>query len=149
MTNEPLGKKYRRLMDSFERHKGSLEEQAKRFVKNPKAELQKIEDHNKKISQIMKIMVKRNNDGIKYEISSKIDMAINLYEENLTDEFFGLHPYERLMILYRKRKQYNDEIRVIKKVIDIFASDQRYQKNVEKYKNRLVKANSLLNKYEV
>lgn len=141
MNNEPLGKKYRRLMDSFERNKGSLEEQAKRFAKNPKEELEKIKAHNKEISQILNVMVSRNNTGIKFEKENKIESAIKLYEQNVSDEFFGTHPYDRLMIIYRRKKQYDDEIRIIENAIRIFEGmdDRRYLSYILKLKERLKK----------
>ena len=150
MNNEPLGKKYKRLMDSFERHKGSLEEQAKRFAKNPKEELEKIKAHNKEISQIWNDMVTRNNKGIKFEKENKIECAIKLYEQNVSDEFSGTHPYDRLMIIYRRRKQLNDEIRIIENTIRIFEGmdDRGYLSYILKLKERLKKAKKLKMKQE-
>jgi len=153
MTNqhskEPLGRLYKRMMEEFRLSQVTVQDQARRFKKNPRAELKKLSDHNLKISKIMSIMVKRNNDGIKLEKLGGIEKAIELYEENLNDEFFGTHPYERLMILYRKNKQYADEIRVIEKAIEVFSGDHRYYKDVYKFKNRLVKAINLLDKSQM
>lgn len=38
----------------------------------------------------------------------------------MADEFFGTHPYDRLAIIYRRRKQFDDEIRILKRKISIF-----------------------------
>jgi len=82
----------------------------------------------------MKIMVERNNKGIKYEKKGKIDEAIELYEMNVKDEFDGTHPYDRLSIIYRKRKQYDDEIRVLRKKLTIFeaANNLRLKRALQK-----------------
>lgn len=79
-----------------------------------------------------------NNEGIQYEKQGEIDKAINVYEQNITDGYPATHSYDRLMILYRKRKEYDKEIAVIEKAIEIFPS------RADEYRCRLGKA-SLLN----
>lgn len=32
-----------------------------------------------------------------------------MYEANVRDGFDGTHPYDRLAVLYRKQKRFNDE----------------------------------------
>lgn len=83
-----------------------------------------------------------NNKGIAFEKEGNITSAIEVYEENLKIGYPATHSYIRLMILYRKEKKYEDEIRVIKKAIDLFSSDVRYSKDIIKWQDRLGKLKS-------
>ncbi len=65
-------------------------------------------------------LVNNNLRGIELEKEGRIDEAIKLYEENIKKDFDGNHPYDRLAIIYRKRKEYDEEIRVIKHAIKVF-----------------------------
>ncbi|MCP1103559.1 tetratricopeptide (TPR) repeat protein [Aequitasia blattaphilus] len=56
--------------------------------------------------------VNNNLMGKHLESIGDVEGAINLYEKNVAFEFDGSHPYTRLCIIYRKRKQYDEEIRV-------------------------------------
>ena len=82
-----------------------------------------------------------NNKGIALEKVGKISAAIKVYELNIADKtpYPAMHAFDRLMILYRKQKDYTNEIRVIQKAIQVFPKDQ-------KYKDRLIKALELANK---
>lgn len=73
-----------------------------------------------------------------------------MYEQNVSDEFSGTHPYDRLMIIYRRRKQLNDEIRFIENTIRIFEGmdDRGYLSYILKLKERLKKAKKLKMKQE-
>lgn len=39
---------------------------------------------------------------------------------NVNERFDGSFPYERLAMIYRKRKQYNEEIRVLEHAVSKF-----------------------------
>ena len=96
-------------------------------------------------------LIQNNLDGIAYEKADNIDEAIKLYEYNVAHRFTGQHPYNRLAIIYRKQKKYDEEIRVLKTAIDVFTndvSDERRDKlpMLEKFKARLEKAEALRNK---
>lgn len=54
----------------------------------------------------------RNIRGMELEDAGKTDEAIRLYEMNVSDHDIGSHPYERLRIIYTKRRDYADAIRV-------------------------------------
>ena len=91
--------------------------------------------------------VKRNLKGIELEKSGEVDKAIKLYELNIAEDFIGSHPYNRLAIIYSKRKQVNDEIRVLDKAIKVFSalnSNSREDVNpkLQKFKKRWEKANN-------
>jgi len=123
--------------------------QLEKLLENPQYEPNLVEEirsfeeirlHNRRLAEILDIMVDRNNKGIELEKKEDIENAIKLYEQNVADEFFGTHPYDRLAIIYRKRKQFDDEIRIIKKAIEIIGD--------AKYKKRLEKAKILKEKYK-
>lgn len=82
-----------------------------------------------------------NNQGIKLEKEGRIGEAIKIYEQNIAGEkpYPARHSFDRLMILYRKLKDIENEIRVINKAIQIFPHET-------KYKERLSKAIAIQNK---
>lgn len=68
--------------------------------------------------------VASNNRGIELEKSGHIDEAISVYEANIVGDCYpACHSFDRLMVLYRKRKNYTNEIRVIAKAIEIFTKE--------------------------
>jgi len=125
INKEPLGRKYKRLSREFEKQRHNTKEEISRlkeFLENPQYEPNPVEEiglHNRRLAEILDIMVDRNNKGIELEKKGDIEDAIKLYEQNVADEFFGTHPYDRLAIIYRKRKQFDDEIRILKRKISI------------------------------
>lgn len=64
--------------------------------------------------------VTHNLLGQKYEADGKIDKAIKLYEQNVSEYFEGSHPYYRLADIYHKNKQVNDETRILRRAICVF-----------------------------
>lgn len=79
----------------------------------------------------------RNNKGMEYEKDGDIDSAINIYEENILDGYPAHHSYKRLMVLYHKQKDYENEIRVIERALEVFG-------NYPEYNDRLIKVNKLI-----
>ena len=126
MDKEPLGRKYKRISSEFEKQRYNTKEEArqlKKFFENPQYEPNPVEEirlHNRRLGEILDIMVNRNNKGSELEKKGDIENAIKLYEQNVADEFFGTYPYDRLAIIYRKRKRFDDEIRILKRKISIF-----------------------------
>jgi tetratricopeptide (TPR) repeat protein len=92
--------------------------------------------------------VQRNLTGIKLEKLDRVDEAIRLYEANVRENFDGSHPYNRLAVIYRKRKQIDDEIRVLERAIWVYENivlkerDDRELK-LAVFKKRLSKARQL------
>ena len=89
--------------------------------------------------------VERNLKGVELEKKGRTDKAIELYEQNVSENFDGNHPYDRLAIIYRKRNQMDDEIRVLEKAIWVFRniiSRKRQDRlpKLNKFKERLQKA---------
>ncbi len=96
-------------------------------------------------------LVKNNTNGSIYESMGDIDTAIALYEYNVNHRFEGNHPYDRLSIIYRKRKEYYNEIIVLETAIDVFTHDVPRSrpdraKKLSKFKERLKKAKELADK---
>lgn len=92
-----------------------------------------------------------NYKGMLYEKNGEIDKAIEQYESVISRNFVGSHPYNRLAILYRKRKQVDDEIRVLEKAIFVFQNIvYKYRGDrspkLQKFEERLEKAKRLKKK---
>jgi len=96
----------------------------------------------------LSIQVDRNLLGQKLEKLGREDEAIQLYEQNLFENNEGSHPYDRLAIIYRRRKLYEDEIRVLAHAIWVYenvASKSRIDRirKLDRFKARLLKAVAL------
>jgi tetratricopeptide (TPR) repeat protein len=92
--------------------------------------------------------VQRNLTAIKLEKLGRVDEAIRLYEANVEESFDGSHPYTRLATIYRKRKQIDDEIRVLEKAIWIYEDVVQKERDGRElklavFKKRLEKARQL------
>ena len=80
--------------------------------------------------------VNRNLIGKELENEGRMDDAIPLYEQNITERFDGSHPYTRLAIIYKKKGFVDDEIRVIGKAMKVLKDP----KNQHSFGKRLVSA---------
>ncbi len=91
----------------------------------------------------------RNIKGIELEKLGKVEEAVKFYEKNIEENFDGNHPYDRLAIIYRKKKDIRNEIRVLEKAIYVFENivyskrSDRLPK-LSKFKIRLEKTRKLL-----
>ena len=74
--------------------------------------------YQKECNRILGIFADRNGHGIELEKQGRMDEAITVYESNIADWADTPYPYKRLRIIYTKRKQYDDAIRVCQKYID-------------------------------
>ena len=83
--------------------------------------------------------VELNNLGIAYEKENNIDKAITAYEQNILLRYPASHSYNRLMVIYRKQKDYKNELRVIGLACSVFPKE-------EKYKKRKLKVREIINK---
>ena len=92
----------------------------------------------KKEQKTLDKQVERNLKGIALEKKGYIDKAVELYEQNVSENFDGNHPYDRLAIIYRKRNQIDDEIRVLEKAVFVFKNIDRPK--LTKFKEKLQKA---------
>ncbi|WP_077624972.1 tetratricopeptide repeat protein [Sediminibacillus massiliensis] len=109
---------------------------------------QKVEEKPYKEMKIPAKDVDRNLQGQKLEKEGYVDNAIEFYEKNVEERFEGSFPYNRLAVIYRRRKQYDEEIRVLKQAIDVYeekeSSSPRKDVNpkLEKFRERLEKVES-------
>ena len=80
----------------------------------------------------------RNKQAKQAEEKEAFDKAIKLYEENIKIDIADPVAYERLMILYRKQKAYKEEMRVIKRGIEVFRKQARgvLENNISSKKNK-------------
>ena len=96
----------------------------------------------RRIDKLLKECAKRNTKGQELEKEGKIRQAISIYEKNIEGECYpATHAFDRLMILYRKQQDYDNEIRVINRAIEVLCP--RYPALKDPYEKRLQRANAL------
>lgn len=78
--------------------------------------------------RIMDEMIERNMKALAFERSGEPNKAIRLYEANLADRFGGSGPYERLHVLYGRRKDYANALRVCKKYLGLTTNSHEDKK---------------------
>ena len=80
-----------------------------------------------------------------YEKAGKIGLAIRTYEKNIEGDCYpACHSFDRLMVLYRKRKEYDKELAVIEKALNVLC--KRYPDLEIKYEDRRRKVLDLIEK---
>ena len=89
---------------------------------------------------------RRNIDGMELERNGRLDLALELYEQNVEEGFEGDWPYGRLVAYYEKIGRYDEAERVLTRAIDVFkaskkrsAADRRATVQVFRNRLRLVK----------
>lgn len=115
-TEYPLGIRYALLFDYY----GNL------IGKHPYEVCKQYHDY---CSQLEDIIVDRNVMGKALEKEGKLDKAILLYEQNVSDLVDTPHPYTRLRIIYTKQKLYDEAIRVCIAYIDAMNKKAEVLKN--------------------
>lgn len=119
-----------------------LEEDSNGYISFPKHRLDELKaKKNAYISRTEKLLkcAELNNKGIELEKHGKIVEAIAIYEENIKGDCYpAIHSFDRLLVLYRKSKDYENEKRVAEKAIYLFSEN--------KYKERLQKIKLLISK---
>lgn len=79
-----------------------------------------------------------NSIGKELEEAGEIEKAIEIYELNISGDCYpARHSFDRLLVLYRKSKNYENEKRVCLKAIEVL-KDAKYNERLEKI-NRLLK----------
>lgn len=68
------------------------------------------------------------------EIEGKIDEAIKIYEECVQKKCSKNAPYDRLIILYRKKRQKENEVRVLELAVQMFKTANKYRIRLNKIK---------------
>ncbi|MDB8542793.1 exonuclease domain-containing protein [Turicibacter sanguinis] len=67
-----------------------------------------------------------------YEDEGHRDDAIDLYEQCISYPCMNEEPYDRLILLYRKKREKENEIRVLELAIQLFQSNDKYQLRLHK-----------------
>jgi tetratricopeptide (TPR) repeat protein len=68
---------------------------------------------------------RRNLDGMELESAGRIDLAIELYEQNVAEGFSGDWPYSRLVSVYERQGAYDQAERVLRRAIEVTRADRR------------------------
>ena len=86
-----------------------------------------------KISSISEVELEALMERAKeYEAAKAWDEAIDLYEQCVTSQYKNKEPYDRLILLYRKKRQKDDEIRILELSIKLFKTEDKYQIRLDK-----------------
>lgn len=103
-------------------------------------ELAKAAEEYKAKEQKLYDAARLNNEGMAAERSGDIENAISIYERNiLPGTYFTLHPYHRLCVLYRRQKDFDNEIRVIEAALSRY-DPKSESKERQLFAGRLEKA---------
>jgi len=62
----------------------------------------------------------RNETAKEAEEAGDVHKAVRFYEQNIREDYADKFAFERLMIIYRQQKEYKEELRVIKRGIEVF-----------------------------
>lgn len=82
----------------------------------------------------------RNNRGKELEKDGRLDEAVALYEDNIKPGCWpATYSFDRLLVIYHKRQDYKNELRVCRRAVSVF-------KKIDKYKARLEKIITLMSK---
>lgn len=73
-----------------------------------------------------------NNKGIELEKRGEVPAAIATYEECIKLRYPATHAYWRLAVLYRKAKDKENELRVIRVALDVFPGDEKFTARLNK-----------------
>lgn len=72
-----------------------------------------------------------NNEGIALEKEGKEDEAIAIYEKNVSIKCDATHSYDRLLVIYKRRKDTDNEIRIAKIASCVFPENVKYRNRLE------------------
>ena len=93
--------------------------------------------------QVAKTFLELISKAKEAEENGETDNATMLYERALKKEPHNELPYNRLMVLYSKEKNYEDELKILNKGIRAF--EEFYQKRTDKIIGKNKKASQLSN----
>lgn len=83
-------------------------------------------------AKVLSKCAKLNNRGIVFEKAGKVKSAIRVYEECIDLCYPAHHAFKRLMVLYHKAKDYENEERVIYKALEVFGVYPEYENRLDK-----------------
>jgi tetratricopeptide (TPR) repeat protein len=118
------------------------------IFKKPKTELEEIEALRRKVygeealkeEEKYSKQLEKNRTAHELEKIGKVDEAIKLYEQNVNENFVGNHPYQRLAVIYRKRRQVDEEMRILEKAVSVIkrkSSSEEFRTRLGKIYNKL------------
>ena len=112
-----------------------LKEDSKGYISFPKHRLDELEAkktaYKSRTEKLFKC-AELNNKGMELEKQGKIAEAIAIYEDNIKGDCYpARHSFDRLLVLYRKAKDYENEKHVAEKAISLF-SDNKYKERLQK-----------------
>lgn len=120
------------LFDAQFFHKQQFVKVSKSFINELEDALAKEEYERNRLNRC----VERNNKGMELEKEGKIDDAIKVYEQNISGDCYpASHSFDRLIVLYHKLNDIENERRVINKALEILGSKDH--DNYLKYQGRL------------
>src|ERR1051326_2333258 len=67
----------------------------------------------------------RNKIAKEAEEDDDVNKAVRFYEQNIKEDYADKISFERLMIIYRKQKEYKEELRGIKRGIEVFQKNMK------------------------
>lgn len=79
------------------------------------------------------------------EAEGNLEKAAKLYELAIKEDTSNEFPFDRLMIIYRKLKQFKNELRIISKGVRLF--EERYKKQGRKTRAKQQKLTMLSNAF--
>lgn len=93
----------------------------------------------------------RNAKAKELEEEGYLDNAIEMYLENTSEDDTSPYPFKRLAIIYRKRKDFENEILIINKALDMFEKRnyEHDKKKKEEMELRLKRVKELKEKEEL
>jgi tetratricopeptide (TPR) repeat protein len=91
----------------------------------PPARRQQVEPLTDEERALLEEQTKRNLDGMELESAGRIDLAIELYEQNVEEGFPGDWPYSRLVSAYERQGVYDQAERVLRRAIEVTRADRR------------------------
>jgi tetratricopeptide (TPR) repeat protein len=72
------------------------------------------------------LKIEERNDAARLaEQDGNLAKAIKLYEQNIKEDYADEFAFERLIIIYRKQAEYKNELRVIKRGIELFEQSMK------------------------
>ena len=74
---------------------------------------------------VLEAQTRRNLDGMELEATGRMDLAIELYEQNVAEGFTGDWPYSRLVTVYERQADYEQAERVLRRAIEVTKADRR------------------------
>ena len=118
---------YRYLMKYGEPHNWEVDDD---ILSLALKEYNERKEENRRLSETARL----NNIGIAAEKSGDIDKAIEAYEKNIAIGYPADHAYKRLRIIYRRRKDFVNMARVIRRLAEVYGHSEEWtESEIKRY----------------